>query len=154
MAPRPLRHALRCMSDSETRGALLALVDRQRQLLQDVRARLSPPLDAHCLYATLEEGKLTLITDSPAWASRLRFQAPELTANLSSTQGEIEACQVRVQPLAVARRALEMERPRARMSPATAALLRQAGEAQGDTELGRALCRLARTGDGAGAGDL
>jgi hypothetical protein len=150
MAIKPLRHALRCLSDSETRGALLTLIDGQRQLLQTIRARLTPPLDAHCLYATLEEGKLTLVTDSPAWASRLRFQAPELTANLGSIQGEIAACQVRVQPLAVARRAPDVARPRARISPATASLLRQAGEAQGDTELGRALCRLAQ----AGAGDI
>lgn len=150
MALKPLRHALRCLSDSETRGALLALIDGQRQLLQTIRARLGPPLDAHCLYAALEEGKLTLVTDSPAWASRLRFQTLELTAELSSTQGEIEACRVRVQPLAVARRALDVERPRARISPATVSLLRQAAEAQGDTELGRALCRLAQ----AGAGDI
>ena len=150
MAFKPLRHALRCLSDSETQGALLALIDRRHQLLQAIRARLSPPLDAHCLYATLEEGKLTLVTDSPAWASRLRFQAPELTAELVSTHGEIEACRVRVHPLAVARRALDVERPRARISPATVSLLRQAAEAQGDTELGRALCRLAQ----AGAGDI
>ena len=150
MALKPLRHALHCLSDSETQGALLALIDRRHQLLQAIRARLSPPLDAHCLCATLEEGKLTLVTDSPAWASSLRFQAPELTAELVSTHGEIEACRVRVQPLAVARRALDVERPRARISPATVSLLRQAAEAQGDTELGRALCRLAQ----AGAGDI
>ena len=150
MALKPLRHALRCLNDSETQGALLALIDRRRQLLQAIRAHLPPPLDAHCLYAALEEGKLTLVTDSPAWASRLRFQTLELTAELSSTQGEIEACRVRVQPLAVARRALDVERPRARISPATVSLLRQAAEAQGDTELGRALCRLAQ----AGAGDI
>lgn len=148
MVLKPLRHALRCLSDSETRGALLALIDQQRQLLQAIRARLLPPLDAHCLFATLEEGQLTLITDSPAWASRLRFQVPELMADLGSLEGEIAACRVRIQPQTVARRGPEVERQRARISPATASLIRQAGEVQGDTELGRALRRLAQAGAG------
>lgn len=144
MTLNPLRHPLQCLSGPNTEGALLALLDQQRQLLLAIRTRLAPPLAAHCLYATLEEGQLTLITDSSAWATRLRYQIPELTAGLGCSQGEIATCRVRVQPRTVSHRTPEMERERARVSPATVSLLKETAEAQGDTELGRALSRLAQ----------
>ncbi len=144
----PLRHPLQCLRDPNTDGTLLALLDQQRQLLQAIRTSLAPPLAAHCLYATLKEGQLTLITDSAAWATRLRYQIPELTASLGSLQGEIATCRVRVQPRTVRRRTPEMERERGLVSPATVSLLKEAADAQGDTELGRALSRLAQASAG------
>ncbi len=148
MTINPLRHPLQCLRDPNTDGTLLALLDQQRQLLQAIRTSLAPPLAAHCLYATLKEGQLTLITDSAAWATRLRYQIPELTASLGSLQGEIATCRVRVQPRTVRRRTPEMERERGLVSPATVSLLKEAAEAQGDTELGRALSRLAQASAG------
>lgn len=148
MTINPLRHPLQCLSDPNTEGTLLALLDQQRQLLLAIRTSLAPPLAAHCLYATLKEGQLTLITDSAAWATRLRYQIPELTAGLGSLQGEIATCRIRVQPRTVSRRTPEMERERALVSPATVSLLKEAAEAQGDTELGRALSRLAQASAG------
>lgn len=148
MTINPLRHPLQCLRDPNTDGTLLALLDQQRQLLQAIRTSLAPPLAAHCLYATLKEGQLTLITDSAAWATRLRYQIPELTASLGSLQGEIATCRVRVQPRTVRRRTPEMERERGLVSPATVSLLKEAADAQGDTELGRALSRLAQASAG------
>jgi hypothetical protein len=147
MALKPIRRAIGFLSNSENNKALLAVIDRQRQLLQAVCAQLPPPLNAHCQYAKLDEGELTLVTDSPAWASRLRFHAPELLSGLADTQGTIKTYRVRVQPLVVSHRNNGAKRPRARLSPATRVLLLQAAEAEGDTELGRALSRLAGSGD-------
>lgn len=78
MAIKPLRHASRFLRDSEGTAPLLVLIDQQRQILRAVHDKLTPPLDNHCLHASLDEGKLTLVTDSPAWASRLRFFCPRL----------------------------------------------------------------------------
>jgi hypothetical protein len=129
----------------------LVLIDQQRQVLRAVRDKLTPPLDNHCLHASLDEGKLTLVTDSPAWASRLRFFAPDLIGALGLGFGRIEECRIRVQPprsMGQGGQGLGGEMNAPRLSPATARLLLDAADAQGETDLGRALRRLAVSGGG------
>lgn len=148
MAIKPLRHASRFLRDSEGTAPLLVLIDQQRQILRAVRAKLASPLDNHCLHASLDEGKLTLVTDSPAWASRLRFFAPDLIDALGLDYGRIEECRIRVQPSRSMGQGLGGEMQAPRLSPATARLLLDAAEAQGETDLGRSLRRLALAGTG------
>ncbi len=148
MAIKPLRHASRFLRDSEGTAPLLVLIDQQRQILRAVRDKLTPPLDNHCLHASLDEGKLTLVTDSPAWASRLRFFAPDLISALGLGLGRIEECRIRVQPPRSMGQGLGGEMKVPRLSPATARLLLDAADAQGETDLGRALRRLAGSGGG------
>ena len=148
MALKPLRHASRFLRDSEGTAPLLVLIDQQRQILRAVHDKLTPPLDNHCLHASLDEGKLTLVTDSPAWASRLRFFAPDLISALGLGLGRIEECRIRVQPPRSMGQGLGGEMKAPRLSPATTRLLLDAADAQGETNLGRALRRLAGSGGG------
>jgi hypothetical protein len=150
MALTAVNHRLRRLAEQDALGAILNAVERQRLLLAAVQARLAPPLDQHCRYADLEKGRLTLVTDSSVWGARLRFLAPELITSLRETHGEIKECRVRVQPTCLPTPSLAQAHPVIRMSPAAANLLLAAAEAQGETELGLALRRLAEAGIRAG----
>lgn len=146
MALTAVNQRLHHLGDQDALGAILSRVARQRLLLAAVQARLAPPLDQHCRYAALENGRLTLVTDSPVWGARLRFLAPELLSYLRDTQGEIKECRVRVQPSGLLSRPREPTERLVSMSPATASLLLAAADAHAGTELGLALRRLAEAG--------
>jgi hypothetical protein len=78
------------------------LVDRARAaeaLDAQVRALLPPELAAHVTGASLREDAVVVLVDSAAWASRLRFYAPELAARLAPrTDGQVDRVRVRVAP--------------------------------------------------------
>jgi hypothetical protein len=70
--------------------------DRELALLGMVLSRLPDPLRAHCRDATLAEGVLTLVLDSPAWVTRARFLIEDLTRSLRR-EGVVKiATQVRI----------------------------------------------------------
>lgn len=150
MALTTVNHRLQRLADQDALRAILSAVERQRLLLAAVKARLAPPLDQHCLYADLENGRLTLVTDSPVWGSQLRFLAPELLDSLRETHGAIKECRVRVQPTSLPTMPSGQTHRAIGMSPAAARLLLAAAEAQAGTELGLALRRLAEAGIKAG----
>jgi hypothetical protein len=56
--------------------------DRELALLGIVLSRLPDPLRAHCRDTTLAGGILTLVLDSPAWVTRVRFLIEDLTRSL------------------------------------------------------------------------
>jgi hypothetical protein len=132
---------------SDSAAALLAAIDGNRTLLQAVREALPPPLDAHCLFAGIADGTLTLVTDAPAWSSRLRFFAPELLSSLQCNHGPIETTRIRVQPTCAPRAPRERDGSDYRLSERTVRLLRDTAEGLGETDLARALRRLADAGD-------
>jgi hypothetical protein len=143
---RRFKQASRLLGASERTAALMRVIEDNRKLLRLVRKRLPPPLDAHCLHAALEDGTLTLVTDSSVWGSRLRFFAPELSGSLSPAVGPIESTRIRVQPESGPHGEPVRAGSGLRMSQETARLLREAAAAYGDSDLGRALRRLADVG--------
>ncbi|MEQ8659863.1 MAG: DUF721 domain-containing protein [Gammaproteobacteria bacterium] len=110
---------------------------------------LPPQLRAHCRLAAVRDGCLLVHADSAAWATQLRYRAPELVASLPD---EPEFAGVRT--LRVQTRAPDyMPAPvvaRARMSGAAAAAMVAQAEHIGDARLRAALQRLARRGGRAG----
>ena len=98
-SPKPLYKYL-----TGKKGDVADLVTQAKQLhLIDVEIRkfLDQPLTDHCQVAGFKEGVLTLITDSPAWASRLHFYIPtlitELKQNTTRLQG-LNKIVIQVQP--------------------------------------------------------
>jgi len=78
-SPRSVRHLLQ---DKPGLQRLEREIRVQQRLLADVRQCLPADLSQHCLSARLREDTLVLHTDSPAWATRLRYLAPQLTSVL------------------------------------------------------------------------
>jgi predicted nucleic acid-binding Zn ribbon protein len=63
-------------------------------------AAVGPGIAAHARPLTLSHGVLVIGTDQPAWATQLRFLAPDLLQRLSAIagQGEIERIDIKVVP--------------------------------------------------------
>jgi hypothetical protein len=75
------------------RARLLADLDAQLQTL------LAPPLQQHCRVLALREPVLVLAADSPVWAARLRFHAPQLIRQISLPRSlRLRSIRVRVRP--------------------------------------------------------
>jgi hypothetical protein len=113
-------------------------------LQRRIRRALEPDLRPHCLHATLEGGRLTLVSDSPVWASRLRFGAPGLMAALAGERPVTEV-RVRVAPQAAARSGLATQ-PAVTLSAGTVSHLLGAAESMEDPDLAAALRHLAGSG--------
>jgi hypothetical protein len=142
--PKKIRHACRFLAGNEKIAAYLGVIERNARLLSEAKQALPPPLNAHCLHAALTARVLTLTTDSPAWSSRLRFFAPELTRSLAPQYGTIASCRVRIQPPAVA--SCPEAAPKHRLSAETKQHLLDAAAGIEDSDLAAALRRLAKVG--------
>jgi hypothetical protein len=127
---------------NEPIAGFVRAIERNQRLLREIRSILPPPLDAHCMHAALDDGVLTLITDSPVWSSRLRFFAPALEQQLGPRNGRICACRVRVQPSAAAPTRVS----RQKLSDQVVQHLIEAASGIEDDRLATALRRLASTG--------
>lgn len=124
-------------------GPAASLLARARSLasLQDRIRRLLPePLGAHCTVSNLRRGTLSLTADSPAWAARLRFLAPQLQRQLGSDR--IRTVRVRVRPAADAPRPGPPAR-RARLSAGAGELVERTAARIEHPALRTALRRLA-----------
>lgn len=124
-------------------GSLQGITDRARmldRLTAEVR-RLLPEVGAHCQVANIRGDELILQVDSPAWATRLRYQGKALVGQLRRRGfPELKTVRVRVAPPA---RSSPPPYRRARLSPSSGELLRQTAAAVDDDALRAALERLA-----------
>lgn len=81
---------------------LAQLVERAREageLDARVRALLPGDLAAHVTGAVQREDTVVILADSAAWASRIRFHAPELLARLGPRfDGAVTRVRVKVRP--------------------------------------------------------
>jgi hypothetical protein len=137
--PRPLRDLLRSGS------ALVLLQDsvsKQNASLELVRSLLPDQLKPHCLAALIKNRRLVLFTDSPVWASRLRYFSRDLSNRLRKHGVEVEKSIIRI---LIDRRPAKPERRHVRrLSKANARLLEQIAADMDDQELGSALFRLSK----------
>lgn len=52
------------------------------ELTQQVTKYLPMAMHDHCWVTALDEGQLTVVTDSPVWASKLRYLSRDLISKL------------------------------------------------------------------------
>ena len=70
--------------------------EREAGLLEQVRSLLPEAMRAHCLDADITRNRLTIFLDSPAWATRARFLAQDITTSLKEWQISDMHVQVRL----------------------------------------------------------
>lgn len=141
LKPQPIGNLL--IGHKNRYSQLLERARRLQRLDACVASLLPAPSRRHCRVANCSAGTLTLAVDSPAWSSRMRFQAAPLLCELNRRH-DLGVRRIRVM---VSPRSDGPPPPparRAHLSTRGARLLREAADAVGDEALGAALRRLAR----------
>lgn len=124
---------------------LVTQTRRLRQLTRLVRTELEGGLAGHCQVAGFRPPALTLVADSPAWATRLRFQSKPLVRQLKRKYKEFQALEyieVRIYPSRLQPKSPPP--PARRISRAAADNIVAMAESIGDEPLREALLKLAR----------
>lgn len=131
-----------------SRGAsTLSRLRQEGEALQRLETRLRQLLPAeladHARVGQLKGKCLILYADSPAWAARLRFLAPQLVKQLGE-KGAVKSATIRVKVLPTAAHPQPTRRRQPRLSEDTRRLIEQTARGIDDEKLASALRRLAR----------
>ena len=136
----------------EAHSDLAILVTRTRQLQRWTglfRAQLDAELAPHCYVSGIEDTSLLIYVDTAAWATRLRFVAPQLLPILRSTNpvfSDLSNIKVKVLSQQNETRAPESHTDGPSMSPDNAHGISTLSNSIDDPGLQEALQRLARHG--------
>jgi len=130
-------------SDSPTLDQVL---ERGRQLYRLsalVKEKLGPEFAPHTQVGNIRGNTLVLFVASTAWATRLRYQVPELLKHFAADQklNRIREIKIRITPESSPRSASQGRR--ATMSQNAAYCIQQCAETVDDEKLSGALNRLA-----------
>ncbi len=136
--PRAIQHYLQ---SNNTLQRLAGETAKAKALHQQLIQQLPAELAEHVSAVRQRRQILVIYTDSPAWASRLRYLIPRIRSQLP---GYLEY-RIRVQPPSVDDRTAHQRKARG-LNQATADLLAQTAENVSDPGLSRALKRLAAHG--------
>ncbi len=126
--------------DTALAGGLVARALELAELTRTLHRFLEPSLQAHCQVANIRDGTLVLLTDSPAWASKLRYLTPALMGRLAAELPGMRQAKVIVRPpdyTVPARHSRHAD-----LSAESAELLRHAAQAIDYGPLREALLRL------------
>ncbi len=82
---------------------LIAGASARMELTQQVTKYLPLAMHDHCWVTAINDAELTIVTDSPAWASKLRYLSRDLIRKLKqeSTLPNIRYVKVKVSPSTV-----------------------------------------------------
>jgi len=111
------------------------------QLQKAIRKKLGSPLNKHLSVANYNHDCLVIITDSPAWAARLRFQSADILtfARTWPDLKNLQTVRIKVTPL---NEHQTKQSDNISISSSTADLLRTVAENINDAELRVSLLRL------------
>lgn len=116
---------------------------RDQAVIAEVLKALPQPLRVHCQRVMIKPDKVVLYTDSAAWATPLRFIAPEIVRAVVELRPAIRSCQVRVRPQTGSEHQANQAPRRRRLSSHAADHLIAAAETMTDPGLAAAFYRLA-----------
>lgn len=129
------------------KGEVAHLVTQGREfqrLTRLLQNELDPSLAPHCRIGGFAPPRLTIVVDSPAWSTRLRFQSPGLVRQLSNKYKEFQGVsniEVKIYPARLQRRTPPTV-PR-QISPAAADGITRMANSIDNPNLKQALLRLA-----------
>jgi len=139
--PRPLSNVV---NNGDQLGHLARMLRKQQALLDQIRQSLPLPLRPHCIHARIDGNRLVLHTDSPVWATRLRFYAPQIFAVVKHQAPKLGKLEVRI---FMPQNIRPGRRPLGSLPDKTAALVSQLAESIDDQAIRAALKRLSGTPD-------
>jgi hypothetical protein len=133
------RSLLNVVENGEQLGHLARMLHQQEVLLKQIRQIVPGVMQQHCLHARICGNRLILHTDSPVWATRLRFHGNEIINTLRQQAPAIRKLDIRImlpEPVRPGRPALGS------LPEKTALLIGQLADSIDDEAIQAALKRL------------
>lgn len=137
-SPRSVRHLLK---DKPALRLLELEISAQKALLNQIRELLPEDLARHCLAAQKRDQLLILHTDSPVWATRLRYNSAHLISLLNSRHPSLR--EVKIRPV-LSRQPTRRRLPPARHSDIAAAIIHDSAQDTKQPDLRKALESLSK----------
>ncbi|MGV6826037.1 MAG: DUF721 domain-containing protein [bacterium] len=131
----------RWLSGTNQAAHLVRMVNQQQKLLSQIRSILPPDLQQHCLHARIDQNRLILFTDSPAWNARLRYFGNNLLRQIRQQAPSLQSVQIKIFVQAPTK---WPTRRKARLSPKSAETILDTASVTSDSQLRAALSRLGR----------
>lgn len=124
--------------------SLLERAQHLQMLTQVLRETLNPELAEHVSLANFHDDTAVVTTDTPAWLTQLRYQAPAILTHLKQQPGlqGLRKIQFKIQPPSQA--PILPPARRAQLSSYSANVLESAANCTQDSELSDALRRLSK----------
>lgn len=124
-------------------SVLLSKISQIHELQNKLRNHVGRPLSEHLNVANYSDDSLTLHTDSPAWASRLRFKIQTILEYARTECGLENLKSVRVK-VVLMNPNIDRTRPAPRVSKQTANLIEDTAKSIDDQDLKSALIKLSK----------
>ena len=137
-SPKSVRHLLK---DKPTLKLLELEISAQKALLERLRQVLPGDLAAHCAAARQRDQQLIVHADSPVWATRLRYFAPQLLSLLRPTHPMLREVTVK---LLLTRSVRQPRHNSVHHSDAAAAIIHDSAQDTKQPQLRAALQRLSQ----------
>lgn len=128
------------------KGELAALFQHAavlRMFQDELKTKLPSPLCDHFILANISEDTLTLHTDSPAWAARLRFITPDILKYVRQLRRPRPPHTIRIKVVPPASQSTSLKRT-INLSRKNAQLIRDTANSISDPVLRAALTRLSQ----------
>lgn len=128
-------------------GKLQSLLERAlyfEALSRILREILDPALAEHITLANLRSDTAIVAADTPAWLTKIRYQAPAILQQLKRQPGLETINKVQFKVLPLDQPQVSQSVRRASISPTSAQILESAAEGITDPDLAIALRRLSR----------
>ena len=132
-----LRHALQHKNNSL--DTLFMKLKELQELQKILNSLLEPKLAAACQVVSVENNIMTVMTHSALWATRFRFQAPQLLDQLKTYESLKELknifCKIAPKHIITAENIPSISEPMESLSPATAKFILDAAQTIKDSKL-------------------
>lgn len=128
---------------SEILPPLLTRVAKLSNLQQKIRNELEPPMSEHLFVANFDNKIMTLYTDNPSWAAKLRYNISNILKIVRISCGLSEIQSIRIKVVPPATRLTHIKR-KLKLSDQSKRLIVNTAEAVEDPLLQSALLRLSK----------
>jgi hypothetical protein len=136
--------AARLLASAESAGHLIAQAEQLMTLRRLAASVLPVELRRSAAVANVKQGKVVIFAENAAIAAKLRLLEPALLDAFAREALQVTGLQVRVQVPDASKAHPRMKR--ARLAPGPAASLDRLAKSLPDSELSRAVARLAKRG--------
>ena len=118
-------------------------IEKIRALQIKLCEQLEAPINQHITVANCRQEMLTLHTDSPAWAAKLRFRTPDILAIINNKchMTDIQTIRIKVMPVSLTN---TNTRSATKMSSHTANFIREVADNISDVALRSSLYNISK----------